>query len=39
MRITQELKNNTAVIKPLKNELEEQLTVSIDDLYSFFKSI
>ncbi|MDA9033661.1 His/Gly/Thr/Pro-type tRNA ligase C-terminal domain-containing protein, partial [Gammaproteobacteria bacterium] len=35
----EELKNNTAVIKPLKNELEEQLTVSIDDLYSFFKSI
>jgi len=35
----EELKNNKAVIKPLKNELEEQLTVSIDDLYSFFKSI
>jgi histidyl-tRNA synthetase len=34
-----ELKNNTAVIKPLKNELEEQITVSLDDLYSFFKSI
>ena len=35
----EELKNNTAVIKPLKNELEEQVTVSLDDLYSFFKSI
>jgi histidyl-tRNA synthetase len=35
----EELKNNTAVIKPLRNELEEQRTVSIDDLNSFFKSM
>ena len=35
----EELKANTAIIKPLKNELEEQKTVSIDDLHSFFKSL
>ena len=35
----EELKNNTAVIKPLNDELKEQQTVSIDDLYIFYKTI
>ena len=35
----EELKNNTAVIKPLHDELKEQQTVSIDDLYIFYKTI
>ena len=34
-----ELKNNTAVIKYLKDELKEQQTVTLDELYSFYKSI
>ena len=34
-----ELKNNTAVIKYLKDELREQQTVTLDELYSFYKSI
>ena len=29
----------TAVIKPLKDELKEQQTVSIEDLYSFYKTL
>ena len=35
----EELKNSTAVIKPLKDELKEQETVTIDKLYSFYKSL
>ena len=34
-----ELISNTAIIKPLSNELEEQITVSIKDLYSFYKKL
>jgi histidyl-tRNA synthetase len=34
-----ELKNNTAVIKHLKDELKDQETVSVDELYSFYKTI
>ena len=34
-----ELIRNTAIIKPLSNELEEQITVSIKDLYSFYKKL
>ena len=34
-----ESKNNTAVIKYLKDELREQQTVTLDELYSFYKSI
>ena len=34
-----ELKNNTAVIKYLKDELREQQTVTLDEMYSFYKSI
>jgi histidyl-tRNA synthetase len=32
----EELVNKTAVIKPLNDELKEQETVSIEDLYSFY---
>ena len=35
----EELKNKTAVIKPLNDELKEQQTVSIEDLYIFYKTI
>jgi histidyl-tRNA synthetase len=35
----EELENETAVIKPLKDELKEQQTVSIEDLYSFYKAL
>ena len=35
----EELENKTAVIKPLKDELKEQQTVSIEDLYSFYKAL
>ena len=35
----EELVNKTAVIKPLNNELKEQETVSIEDLYSFYKAL
>ena len=34
-----ELKNNTAVIKHLNDELKDQQTVSIDELYSFYQTI
>ena len=34
-----ELISDTAIIKPLSNELEEQITVSIKDLYSFYKKL
>ena len=34
-----ELTNNTAVIKPLKDELKKQQTVSIKDLNSFYKAL
>jgi histidyl-tRNA synthetase len=34
-----ELKNNTAVIKPLKDELKDQQTVPLDELYNFYKSL
>ena len=34
-----ELIGDTAIIKPLSNELEEQITVSIKDLYSFYKKL
>jgi histidyl-tRNA synthetase len=34
-----ELKNNTAVIKHLSDELKDQQTVSIDELYSFYQTI
>ena len=35
----EELVNKTAVIKPLNDELKEQETVSIEDLYSFYKAL
>lgn len=35
----EELKSKTAVIKSLKDELGEQQTVSIEDLYSFYESL
>lgn len=35
----EELKSKTAVIKSLKDELGEQQTVSIEDLYSFYGSL
>jgi histidyl-tRNA synthetase len=35
----EELANGTAVIKPLKDELEEQKIVSIEELFSFYKTI
>ena len=35
----EELENETAVIKPLKDELKEQQPVSIEDLYSFYKAL
>jgi len=35
----EELKSKTAVIKPLNDELKEQQTVSIEDLYIFYKTI
>jgi histidyl-tRNA synthetase len=35
----EELKNKAAVIKPLNDELKEQQTVSIEDLYIFYKTI
>ena len=35
----EELVNKTAVIKPLNDELKEQQTVSIEDLYSFYKTL
>ena len=35
----EELNNRTAVIKPLKDELGEQQTVSIEGLYSFYESL
>jgi histidyl-tRNA synthetase len=35
----EEFNNKTAVIKPLKDELGEQQTVSIEDLYSFYKTL
>ena len=34
-----EINNKTAVIKPLNDELKEQQTVSIEDLYSFYKTL
>ena len=34
-----ELTNNTAVIKPLKDVLKKQQTVSIKDLNSFYKAL
>jgi len=34
-----ELSSNTAIIKPLKDELKDQQTVSIDELLSFYKAI
>ena len=34
-----ELKNNTAVIKPLKDELKDQQTVSLNELYNFYKTL
>ena len=35
----EECNNKTAVIKPLNDELKEQQTVSIEDLYSFYKTL
>jgi histidyl-tRNA synthetase len=35
----EEFNNKTAVIKPLNDELKEQQTVSIEDLYSFYKTL
>jgi histidyl-tRNA synthetase len=35
----EELDNNTAVIKPLNDELKDQQVVSIEDLYSFYKTL
>ena len=35
----EELSSNTAIIKPLKDELKDQQTVSIDELLSFYKAI
>ena len=35
----EELNNKSVVIKPLKDELKEQQAVSIDDLYSFYKTL
>ena len=35
----EELKSKTAVIKPLNDELKDQQTVSIEDLYIFYKTI
>jgi len=35
----EEFNNKTAVIKPLKDELKEQQTVSVKDLYSFYKTL
>ena len=35
----EELKSKTSVIKSLKDELGEQQTVSIEDLYSFYESL
>ena len=35
----EELNNKTAVIKPLKDELKMQQTVSIEDLYIFYETL
>jgi histidyl-tRNA synthetase len=34
-----ELQNNTAVIKYLKDEFKEQQSVTLEELYSFYKTI
>ncbi|MDB2582973.1 histidine--tRNA ligase [Gammaproteobacteria bacterium] len=35
----EEFKNGTFIIKPLKDELKEQQTVSIDELFEFYKAL
>ena len=35
----EELNNNTAVIKYLKDELKEQQSVTLSELYGFYKTI
>jgi len=35
----EEFNNGTVIIKPLKDELKEQQTVSIDELFEFYKAL
>ena len=35
----EEFNNDTVIIKPLKDELKEQQTVSIDELFEFYKAL
>jgi histidyl-tRNA synthetase len=35
----EEFNNSTVIIKPLKDELKEQQTVSVDELFEFYKAL